>query len=136
MPSQSLKHVSASGEAKIDSIQQSTPKRREPGNSLVPKHRQRLRTPKDSVPQPRYRLTEKILSVQVTADQSPKELLYVPAGAVISIGEEDLSPGDLVAVQWDSQTVLMFRQDIDSRTEHFAEPLHYTAAMGSVCAVR
>jgi hypothetical protein len=83
----------------------------------------------------RYRLTEKILAIQVMANQSQTTLRYVPAGAVISIGEGDLPAGELVSVQWDSQTVLMFRQDISSRAEHIPEPLHYTAAMGSTCAV-
>jgi hypothetical protein len=83
----------------------------------------------------RYCLTEKILAIQVTTDQSQTTLLYVPAGAVISIREGDRPAGDLVSVQWDSQTVLMFRQDIHSRAEHISESLHYTAARGSAGAV-
>ena len=64
-----------------------------------------------------YRLKEKILSVQIAADPSQTTLLYVPAGAVIVLREEDRPGGDLVSVQWESQVVLLFRQDLHSRAE-------------------
>src|SRR3954467_944998 len=66
-----------------------------------------------------YRLKEKILSVQISsADPRQTTLLYVPAGAVIALREEDRQAGgDLVSVQWESQVVLLFRQDLHRRAE-------------------
>ena len=83
-----------------------------------------------------YRLTQKILAIQVSPDLRQKSLVYVPAGSVLSLQEKDLpEEHTLVPVQWGTQTVLLFRQDLHSRTEAVTEPLHSATAIGAACAV-
>lgn len=63
----------------------------------------------------RYCLHQDILSVQ-TPDRDHRECVYVPAGTIVSINglHEDQK---FVEVDWNSKTVLMFRQDIKDRAE-------------------
>lgn len=63
----------------------------------------------------RYCLQQDILSVH-TPDQTHKECLYVPAGAVVSVDTADQN-NQFVEVHWNSKTVLMFLQDIQDRAE-------------------
>lgn len=63
----------------------------------------------------RYYLQEPILSVH-TAKEGQRECLYVPAGEVILIANQDPN-SQFVDVHWDSKTVKMFRQDIADRAE-------------------
>jgi hypothetical protein len=83
-----------------------------------------------------YRLSEQILSVHASADQREKHFQYVPAGAVISVAEDHLVSGTLIAVQWESQTVWMFQQDIENRTELLVKPLVAAATVGIASALR
>jgi hypothetical protein len=78
-----------------------------------------------------YRLSEQILAVRASADHTEKLFQYVPAGAVIVVAEDHLVSGDLITVQWESETVWMFRQDIENRTELLVEPLINAAMVGS-----
>jgi hypothetical protein len=77
-----------------------------------------------------YRLTEQILSVHISEDQGEKQIRYVPVGAIITVAEDHETSGNLIAVQWEKETVWMFGQDIESRTELLVEPL-IAACVGS-----
>lgn len=53
-----------------------------------------------------------------------KESLYVPAGAVISVGERNSEMGPFVEVHWHDKTVFMFPQDIVERAEALPRPAY------------
>ena len=68
-----------------------------------------------------YCLKVDTLSVYPRPD-GRKESLYIPAGAVISVGERKVGP--FVEVHWDSKTVFMFPQDIIERVEALPAPAY------------
>lgn len=74
-----------------------------------------------------YCLKADTLSVYLRPD-GKKESLYVPAGAIISVGERNSEMGPFVEVRWNGKAVLMFPQDIVERAE--ALPAHVYSGTG------
>lgn len=70
-----------------------------------------------------YCLKADILSIYPRPN-GKKDYLYVPAGAVISIGDTNSQIGPFVEVHWDTKTVFMFPQDIQDRAEELSAPVH------------
>jgi hypothetical protein len=77
----------------------------------------------EALPCALYCLKADTLSVYPRPD-GRKESLYVPAGAVISVGERNSEMGPFVEVHWNEKTVLMFPQDIVERAEALPRPAY------------
>jgi hypothetical protein len=80
-----------------------------------------------------YCLKADTLSVYPRPD-GKMESLYVPAGAVISLGERNSEMGPFVEVHWNGKTVLMFPQDIVERAEALPAPAYSGAGQGRAAA--
>ena len=81
-----------------------------------------------------YCLKADTLSVYPRPD-GKKESLYVPAGAVISVGGRDSAMGPFVEVHWNSKTVYMFPQDLVERAEALSAPAYAGAGQERAAAL-
>lgn len=80
-----------------------------------------------------YSLKADTLSVYPRPDGT-KESVYVPAGAIISVGERNSDMGPFVEVHWNDKTVLMFPQDLVERAEALPKPTYAAAGRGRAAA--
>jgi hypothetical protein len=69
----------------------------------------------------RYCLKTNILSIHTTSE-GKKQSLYLPAGAIITVGDLAPKEGPFVEVLWNTKTVLMFPQDILERAQALPTP--------------